>query len=91
MANRESDKAGNETDAPQTKAGRTSRDQDRDMVYRPDENIDNQKSPEGQIDPGHNSSIEQTPVKGWQSKEKSSQKANINDKADEAKSSRRNG
>lgn len=90
MANRESDKAANETDTSQ-KAGSTSREQDRDMLYRPDENVDNQKSPEGQVTPGHNSSIEQTPVKGWQAKEKSSQKANINDKADEAKSPRRNG
>lgn len=89
MAKRDFDKA--DADTAKAKAGRASRSQERDMVYRPDENVDNQKSSEGQIEPGHNSSIKETPIKGWQAKEKSSQKANINDKADAAKSSRRNG
>ena len=64
---------------------------DRDKVYRPDENVDNQKSPEGQGHTGHNSSIRQTPLPGGQVKEKSSQKKNIDDKADDAESPRRDG
>lgn len=64
---------------------------DRDKVYRPDENVDNEKSPEGQVSPGHNSSIEQTPYSGVQVKDKPQQKKNINEKSDEADSPRRNG
>lgn len=64
---------------------------DRDKAYRPDENVDNEKSPEGQVDPGHNSSIEQTPISGRQLKEKSSQKKNIREEAEDSESPRRNG
>lgn len=65
---------------------------DRDKVYRPEENVDNQKSSKGRAEPGHQTSIDKTPLSGSQTqKDKSSQKDNINDTADDAESSRRDG
>jgi hypothetical protein len=64
---------------------------DRDKAYRPDENVDNEKSPEGQVEPGHNSSIEQTPISGKQLRDKPFQKDNIREEAEDSESPRRNG
>lgn len=64
---------------------------DRDKVYRPDENVDNQKSSEGRAEPAHQKFIDKASVPGGQVKEKSSQKDNINDEAEDADSPRRDG
>ena len=60
-------------------------------VYRPDENVDNEKSPASRDTPGHNSSIDQTPVPGAQASEQKSRKRHIDDASEEADSSRRDG
>ena len=64
---------------------------DRDeQVYRPDANVDDQKHSSNK--PGVDMSRDMTPIGGAQIvREKSSQKQNINDKADQARSSRRKG
>jgi hypothetical protein len=53
--------------------------------YRPDENVDNQKSAKSRHTPHHNDTVKETPVPGAQlAKEKKAHKSNINDKADKA-------
>lgn len=53
--------------------------------YRPDENVDNQKSKKSRSEPGHNTSIKETPIPGAQvAKEKRAHKDNIVNKSDEA-------
>lgn len=64
---------------------------DRDKVYRPDENVDNQKSPKGRTEPEHQKFTDKASIPGSQAREKTSQKDNINDKADDADSPRRDG
>lgn len=64
---------------------------DRDKVYRPEENVDNQKSSAGRAEPAHQKFIDRESVSGGQAREKKSQKDNINDKAEDADSPRRNG
>lgn len=61
-----------------------------EQVYRPEANIDDQKHRSKK--PGADMSRDMTPISGAQIvREKSSQKQNINDKADQARSSRRKG
>ena len=64
---------------------------DRDSVYRPDENVDDQKSPKSRSEPGHQPFMKEASIKGSQSKEKTQQKRNIDDTAEDAESSRRDG
>ena len=53
--------------------------------YRPDENVDNQKSDESRSEPGHNTSGKTAPFSGAQVvKEKRAHKDNIDKKSDEA-------
>lgn len=53
--------------------------------YRPDANVDNQKSEESRSEPGHNTSGKTTPIPGAQVvKEKRAHKNNIDQKSDEA-------
>ncbi|WP_276232550.1 hypothetical protein [Salinicola salarius] len=53
--------------------------------YRPDANVDNQKSAKSRHTPAHNDTVKETPVPGAQlAKEKKAHKANINEKADKA-------
>lgn len=53
--------------------------------FRPNENVDNQKSEKSRSVPSHNTSIKETPIQGAQlAKEKKSHKDDINKKADEA-------
>ncbi|SFI06922.1 hypothetical protein [Modicisalibacter xianhensis] len=60
-------------------------------VYRPDENVDDQKSPKARSEPGHNPYLKEASIKGSQAGEKTRQKRNIDDTADDAESSRRDG
>jgi len=61
-----------------------------EQIYRPDANIDDQKHSGKK--PGVDMSRDMTPIRGAQIvREKSSQKQNINDKANQARSSRRKG
>jgi hypothetical protein len=87
----EKDKARNmvERDMPEDDTPRGG--DDRDSVYRPDENVDDQKSPKSRSEPGHQPYIQEASIKGSQSKEKTQQKRNIDDTADDAESSRRDG
>lgn len=53
--------------------------------YRPDENVDNQKSPDARSEPGHNTSGKAAPIPGAQVvKEKRAHKDNIDQQSDEA-------
>ncbi|RUR34154.1 hypothetical protein [Vreelandella nanhaiensis] len=53
--------------------------------YRPDANVDNQKSEESRSEPGHNTSGKTAPFSGAQVvKEKRAHKDNIDKKSDEA-------
>ncbi|RUR39124.1 hypothetical protein [Vreelandella populi] len=53
--------------------------------YRPDANVDNQKSEESRSEPGHNTSGKTAPYSGTQVvKEKRAHKDNIDKKSDEA-------
>lgn len=72
-------------------AGQSTSSEDRDKVYRPDENVDNQKSPKGRSEPEHHPFMNESSVPGHQTKEKTDQKRNIDDTAEDAESSRRDG
>lgn len=64
--------------------------QDQDEVYRPDANVDDQKHSASK--PGADMGRDMTPIRGAQvGRDKTSHKQNINDKADQARSSRRKG
>lgn len=53
--------------------------------FRPNENVDNQKSAKSRKTPSHNNPVKKTPVPGAQVvKEKKAHKANINEKAKDA-------
>ncbi|MBP5981720.1 MAG: hypothetical protein KA748_16125 [Halomonas sp.] len=53
--------------------------------YRPDANVDNQKSEKSRSEPGHNTSGKTTPIPGAQvAKEKRAHKDNIDQKSDKA-------
>lgn len=53
--------------------------------FRPDENVDNQKSEKSSSSPAHNTSINETPIQGAQlAKEKKAHKDNIDQKTDKA-------
>ena len=60
-------------------------------VHRPDANVDNEKSPASRDTPGHNSSIDKTPVPGAQVSEQTERKRHIDDASKEADSPRRDG
>ncbi|MDW5376029.1 hypothetical protein R6258_03760 [Halomonas sp. HP20-15] len=60
-------------------------------VYRPDANVDNEKSRDSRNTPGHNTSIDQTPVPGAQASEQKERKRHIDDASEEADSARRDG
>lgn len=75
--------------APQ--AGQSASSKDRDKVYRPDENVDNEKSPAGRSEPGHQPFMQEATVKGRQAKGKEAHKRNIDDTAEDAESPRRDG
>ncbi|MCG7599214.1 hypothetical protein MHM84_05410 [Halomonas sp. McH1-25] len=64
---------------------------DGDSVYRPDENVDDEKSPKARSEPGHNPHLKEASIKGSQSKDKTQQKRNIDDTAEDAESTRRDG
>jgi len=52
--------------------------------YLPDENVDNQKSKDSRKEPGHNNSMDETPVSGAQFvKEKKAHKDNIDKESDD--------
>lgn len=53
--------------------------------FRPEENVDNQKSENSSSSPAHNTSIKETPIPGAQlAKEKKTHKENIDQKANES-------
>lgn len=55
--------------------------------FRPDENVDNQKSEKDKLSPDHNTSIKETPIPGVQlTEEKKTHKENINQKTNKASS-----
>ncbi|QJQ96484.1 MULTISPECIES: hypothetical protein [Halomonadaceae] len=67
---------------------------DKDKVYKPSENVDNQKASSGGTkNTGHNTSIDEAPYSGktFSKGQTEEEKRNINDKADDASSDRRNG
>jgi len=69
------------TETPSRKAA----DQEEPRPYRPDENVDNQKSEKSRKEPGHNSSIKEAPFPGAQvAKDKTAHKENIDEKSDKA-------
>ena len=72
-------------------SGQSASSDDRDKVYRPDENVDNAKSPKGRSEPEHHPSFNETPLSGSQAKEKAHQKRNIDDTAEDSESPRRDG
>ena len=74
-------------DAP--KRGASTTEADRDAVYRPDANVDNEKHSGKK--PGIDTHRDMTPVGGAQIvRDKRSHKQNINEKADQARTERRN-
>lgn len=55
------------------------------LPFRPNENVDNQKSAKSRKTPSHNNPVKETPIPGAQAvKEKKAHKANINEKANNA-------
>lgn len=66
-------------------AAQKASDHEQPRPYRPDANVDNQKSEKSRSEPGHNTSGKVTPIPGAQlAKEKRAHKDNINKKSDEA-------
>jgi len=61
------------------------------QVYRPEANVDNEKSSASRDTPEHNTSIDKTPVRGAQASEQKRRKRHIDDASDEADSPRRDG
>ncbi|SFU54128.1 hypothetical protein [Halomonas korlensis] len=80
-----------ERDTPDDASRKRPEASDADQVYRPDANVDNQQSDSNTETPGHNIPSDAGQTSGAQVTDKSSQKDNINDKADKARSERRNG
>ncbi|MHB0775192.1 hypothetical protein [Halomonas sp. WWR20] len=62
---------------------------DRNDVYRPDENIDDQKHSTTQ--PGHNTTLDKAPMPGRKTHDESSQKDEINEAARDENTPRHNG
>jgi hypothetical protein len=84
--NQESDKARQaiQKDTPSNESG-SQPGHEEPKPYRPDENVDNQKSKHSRKEPGHNNSMDKTPVSGAQFvKEKKAHKDNIDKESDKA-------
>lgn len=65
--------------------GRKQPDDQEPQPFRPDENVDNQKSAKSRPTPSHNTSIKDTPIQGAQlAKEKRAHKKNIDKKSAQA-------
>ncbi|MEC9482942.1 MAG: hypothetical protein UMU75_06380 [Halomonas sp.] len=71
--------------------GQSASSDDRDKVYRPDENVDNEKSPKARSEPQNQPFMQEASVKGHQAKGKEAHKRNIDDTSEDAESSRRDG
>lgn len=71
--------------------GAASREDGQEPAYRPDANVDNQKSSRHNARPGLNTSGDTATLPGAQVRKKRGKQENIDDKASQAKSDRRNG
>lgn len=87
--NQESDKARQamQKDTPSSEAGSQPNpgqsSHEEPKPYRPDENVDNQKSKHSRKEPGHNNAMDKTPVPGAQlTREKKAHKDNIDKESD---------
>ncbi|WP_346798626.1 hypothetical protein R5M92_06105 [Halomonas sp. Bachu 37] len=77
------------TTKPSSADSSTQEPNEQPQVYRPDANVDNQKG--SHPNPHHGSDYDEKEFSGWQAGDKQDQKDNINEKAQKASNSRRQG